>query len=184
MKYIYLFAAFFKIGLFSIGGGLATLPFLFELADNSDGLLTKETVGNLLAVAQSSPGAIGVNLSSCVGLTLAGVWGGCAAVLGLVAPSIVVIIIVARTLRAFRENAVVKNLFAGLRPAAAGLLSAACLGAVALSLRSAAASSWYEYLRWKETLIFAVIFFLIFKFRKHPVIYIGAAGIAGVILKL
>jgi len=184
VTYIYLFIAFFKIGLFSIGGGLATLPFLFELADNSGGLLTREMVGNMLAVAQSSPGAIGVNLSSYVGLTLGGIPGGCVAALGLVSPSIIVIIIVARMLRAFRENVIVKNLFAGLRPAASGLLSAACLGAVALSLRGPAASVWYEYLRWKETLMFAVIFVLIIKFRKHPAMYIAAAGIAGVVLKL
>ena len=107
-----------------------------------------------------------------------------AAALGLIAPSIFIIIIIARMLAAFKENPVIKSLFAGFRPAAAGLLSAACFGAIALSLWNAAAPVWYELIRWKETLIFAVLFFLIYKFKKHPVIYIFAAGLTGIVLKL
>jgi chromate transporter len=184
MRLLYLFATFFRTGLFAVGGGLATLPFIFEIADNSDGWLTREMVGNMLAVAQSSPGAIGANLSAYVGLRYAGVPGAYAAALGLIAPSIIVILIIARMLAAFKENPIVKSLFAGFRPAAAGLLSAACFGAIALSLWNAAAPAWYELIRWKETLIFAALFFLIYKFKKHPVIYIFAAGVAGVVLKL
>jgi chromate transporter len=184
MRLLYLFATFFRTGLFAVGGGLATLPFIFEIADNSDGWLTREMVGNMLAVAQSSPGAIGANLSAYVGLRYAGIPGAYAAALGLIAPSIIVILIIARMLAAFKENPVVKSLFAGFRPAAAGLLSAACFGAIALSLWNAAAPAWYELIRWKETLIFAALFFSIYKFKKHPVIYIFAAGLAGVVLKL
>jgi chromate transporter len=184
MNLLYLFATFFRTGLLAIGGGLATLPFIFEIADNSDGWLTREMVGNMLAVAQSSPGAIGANLSAYVGLSYAGISGSYAAALGLIAPSIIIIIIIARMLAAFKENPIVKSLFAGFRPAAAGLLSAACFGAIALSLWNAAAPVWYELLRWKETLIFVALFFLIYKFKKHPVIYIFAAGLAGVVMKL
>jgi len=184
MSLLYLFVTFFRTGLFAVGGGLATLPFIFEIADNSDGWLTREMVGNMLAVAQSSPGAIGANLSAYVGLRYAGISGAYAAALGLIAPSIIIIIIIAKMLKAFKENPIVKSLFAGFRPAAAGLLSAACFGAIALSLWNAAAPVWYELLRWKEALIFVVLFFLIYKFKKHPVIYIFAAGVAGVVLKL
>jgi chromate transporter len=189
MKLLYLFATFFRIGLFAIGGGLATLPFLFELADNSTGIntagwLTREMIGNMLAVAQSSPGAVGANLSAYTGLRYAFIPGGYAAVLGLVTPSIIIIVIVARTLKAFKESAVVKSLFSGFRPAAAGLLSTAGFGAISLSLFSRSAQHWYEIIRWKETLIFAVLFFLVYRFKKHPIIYIVAAGAAGVVLKL
>ena len=184
MKLLYLFATFFRIGLFSVGGGLATLPFLFELADRSNGWLTREMVGNMLAVAQSLPGPVGGNLSAYTGFRYAWIPGGYISAIGLTAPSIIVILIVARMLHSFKENKLVKNLFAGFRPAAAGLLSAAAFGAIALSLWNAAASVWYDFLRWKEALIFIVFFFLIFKFKKHPVIYIAAAGIAGVFLKL
>jgi len=188
MKLLYLVVTFSKIGLFSIGGGLATLPFLFEMADQStaggSGWLTREMIGNMLAVAQSLPGAVGVNLSAYTGFRYAWIPGAYMAALGLVVPSIVVILIVARMLQAFKENAVVKSLFGGLRPAAAGLLSAAGFGAIALSLWNKAAPMWYSHIRWKETLIFAVLFFLIYKFKKHPIVYIVAAGAVGVLLKL
>jgi len=184
MKLLYLFANFFKIGLFSVGGGYAILPFLYEMADNSGGWLTREMIGNMLAVAQSLPGPIGANLSAYTGIYYAGIPGGYAAALGLTAPSIIIIMIVARTLHAFRESALVKNLFSGLRPAAAGLLSAAAFGAIALSLWNRAAPVWYEFIRWKETLIFLALFFLIYRFKKHPIIYIIAAGAIGVFLNL
>jgi chromate transporter len=190
VKLFYLFTTFFRIGLFAVGGGLATLPFVFELADNAAALdgssawLTREMVGNMLAVAQSAPGAVGANLAFYTGLRYAGIPGGYATVLGLIAPSIIIIVIVARMFKAFKENTVVKRLFSGFRPAAAGLLSAAGFGAIALSIGNAAAPEWYGFIRWKEMLIFAVLFFLVFKFRKHPALYIIAAGVAGVILKL
>jgi len=188
MKLFFLFANFFKIGLFSVGGGYAIIPFLFEMADKShaagSGWLTREMVGNMLAVAQSLPGAIGANLSAYTGIHYGGVPAGFIAAFGLVAPAVIVIMIVARTLKAFKGNTLVNSLFAGFRPAAAGLLSAATLGALSLSLWHADAPVWYEYLRWKETLIFIVSFFLIYKFKKHPILYIAAAGVVGVVLKL
>ena len=183
MNLLYLFAAFFRIGLFAIGGGLATLPFLYEIADASD-WLTREAIVNMLAVAQSSPGAIGVNLASYVGFSYAGAAGSYAAALGLIAPSIIIIIIVARILQSFKENKIVQSLFAAFRPAAAGLLSAAGIGAIILSVWNASAPIWHEFIKWKETLLLGIIFFLIIKFKKHPILYIAAAGTAGVILKL
>jgi chromate transporter len=187
---LYIFATFFRIGFFAIGGGLATLPFLFELADRSD-WLTREAVGNMLAVAQSLPGAIGVNLAAYTGFRYAstagissGVPGAYLAALGLIAPSIIIIIIVAGMFQAFKESTIIKRLFSGFRPAAAGLLSAAGLGAIALSLYNAEAPVWYELLRWRETLLFIAIFVLVHKLKKHPVLYIFVAGAAGIALNL
>ena len=188
MDFIFLFANFFKIGFFSIGGGLATLPFLYQLADQSvasgSGWLTRQTIGNMLAVAQSLPGPIGANLAAYTGFSYAGIPGGYIALLGLTAPSLIVILIVARTLQSFKESAIVKNLFSGFRPAAAGLLSAACFGTITLSLWNAAAGAWYASIQWKEALIFAILFFFITKFKSHPIVYVITAGAAGVILKL
>jgi chromate transporter len=183
VKLLFLFAQFFKIGLFSVGGGYATLPFLYEMADTYD-WLGREDVGNMLAVAQSLPGAIGVNLSAYTGFRYAGIPGGFAAALGLVSPSIIIIVIVARLLGAFKQSKTVAALFAGFRPAGAGLLSAAAFAAVAVSLYAPGQRIWYEALRWREALLFAVLFFLIFKFKKHPVVYIAAAGLAGIALGL
>ena len=184
MRLFYLFTNFFRIGLFSVGGGYAIIPFLFEMADKSDGWLTREMIGNMLAVAQSLPGPIGANLSAYTGIHYAGLPGAYTAALALAAPSIIIIMIVARTLQAFKESTLVKNLFTGLRPAAAGLLSAAAFAAISLSLWNAKAAVWYEFIRWKETLIFLILFFLIFRFKKHPIIYIIGAGVVGVVLKL
>ncbi|MCL2879601.1 MAG: chromate transporter, partial [Treponema sp.] len=168
--------------------GLATLPFLFELADTSkvNGAfwLTREMIGNMLAVSQSLPGAIGANMSSYTGFYYAGAAGSYISALSLTAPSVIIIIFIARILQAFKQNTVVISVFSGLRPAAAGLLSAACIGAISLSLWNSAAPAWYSYIRWKETLIFIVIFFLIVKFKKHPIVYIVAAGAVGILLKL
>ena len=183
MNLFYLFLTFFRIGFFAIGGGLATLPFLYEIADKSE-WLTRESIANMLAMAQSSPGAIGVNLASYTGFRYAGVPGAYAAALGLIFPSIIIIVIVARILSAFKKNRVVQSLFTAFRPAAAGLLSAAGFGAILLSVWNAAAHVWYESFRWKETLLMGIIFVLILKFRKHPILYIAGAGAMGLILKL
>jgi chromate transporter len=184
MSLLYLFATFFRIGLFAIGGGLATLPYLFELADRSDGWLSRVMIGDMLAVAQSSPGAVGVNLSAYTGIRYTGIPGAFSAALGLIAPSIVIIIIVAKTLTAFKENAVVKSFMTGLKPAATALISVAGLGAISLSLWNSEAKSWLYFIRWKEALIFLIFFILILRFKKHPVFYIIAAAVVGVVLKL
>jgi chromate transporter len=183
MNLFMLFAQFFKIGLFSIGGGYATLPFLYEMA-GKEAWLSAEKIGDMLAVAQSLPGAIGANLSVYTGFQCAGVPGGLIAALGLISPSIIIIIVIARILNAFKENAVVASLFSGFRPAGAGLLSAAALGALAVSLINPAAETWIALLRWRECVLFAAIFLLVRSLKQHPVVYIALAGVAGVALGL
>jgi chromate transporter len=183
MNLFTLFAQFFKIGLFSIGGGYATLPFLYEMA-NKEEWLSAEKIGDMLAVAQSLPGAIGVNLSVYTGFQCAGIPGGLIAALGLVSPSIISIIVVSQLLNAFKESAFASSLFSSLRPAGAGLLSAAALGALSISLLENAAKTWTTMLRWRECLLFAAIFLLIRLLKKHPVVYIALAGVIGVALGL
>jgi chromate transporter len=174
---------FCKIGLFAVGGGLATLPFLFDLAEKNNPL-SPEKIGDFLAIAQSLPGAVGINVGVQTGFLFAGVPGACAAALSLAAPSIVVIIIVARMLDTFRTNRIVAAVFSGLRPAAAGLLVAAGFNVWQLSLFDTAAPGIYGLVRWKECLLFAAFFFCIRKLKGHPVIYIAAAVAAGVALGL
>jgi chromate transporter len=177
-----LYAEFLKIGLFSIGGGLATLPFLFELAARYD-WLSPEKLGDFLAIAQSSPGAMGMNMAAQSGFAAAGIPGAFIAALGLVSVPILVIIIAARMLESVKESRAVGAVFSGLRPAAAGLISAAGFGVWKLSLYDGAAPVWYRALRPREALLFTVFFALIWKFQKHPIVYIAAAGIAGVVLR-
>jgi chromate transporter len=190
MNLLLVYAEFFKIGLFAIGGGLATLPFLFQMADgrftfiSQSGWLNREMVGNFLAIAQSSPGAIGVNVAAQTGFRYAGIAGGFLAALGLVSPAIMVISIVARMFRTFKENRIVVSVFSGLRPAAAGLLTAAGFGTWKLSLYNSSSAHWYEILRWKECAVFAALFLLIQKFKGHPILYIAIGAVAGIALGL
>jgi chromate transporter len=177
-----LFFEFSKIGLFAVGGGLATLPFLFHMAEKY-AWLTAEIIGNGQALAQTAPGAIGVNMAANAGFYAAGARGSLVAAAGLIFPSIIVITIIARML-AFKENRMVQAVFMGLKPCATGLLAAAGFGVLRSSLFNGEASVWYEMLRPRECILFVALFVLIVKLKLHPAVYIGLAGAAGVILKL
>ncbi|MFP3090561.1 chromate transporter [Treponema sp. TIM-1] len=183
MIFLILFGEFFKIGLFAVGGGLATLPFLYRLADHYD-WLSYETIADMIAISESTPGAIGVNMATYAGFQAAGIAGAVIATLGLITPSIIVILIVARILTAFRNSPVVASVFQGLRPAATGLIAAAGLGVIRLSLYSGPAPRWYDRIHWPELALFVLLFLLIYRFKKHPVWYILAAGAAGIVLGL
>ncbi|MDR1506765.1 MAG: chromate transporter [Treponema sp.] len=187
MNLLVLYIEFFKIGLFSVGGGLATLPFLFQLSDVYH-WMTAEDIGNFLAIAQSSPGAIGVNMAAQTGFACAGIPGALIAPLGLISPAIICIVIIARMLTAFKESKIVAAVFQGLRPAAAGLLAFAGFGVWKLVLWDNGAGkkpqSVLSFIRWKEAAIFIILFVLIKKTKLHPVIFIALGGAAGIVLGL
>ena len=187
MNLFLVFAEFFKIGLFSIGGGLATLPFLYNIASRYD-FLQPLDIGNFLAIAQSSPGAIGVNMSTQIGFLAGGVPGAILAPLGLISPAIIIIMIVSRILDTFKENSTVQAVFSGLRPAAAGLIFAAGFGVIAVSLYSMnifnQSRLWYEGIKYKEVIIFLLLSVLIWKYNKPPILFIALAGITGILLSL
>jgi len=194
MNFLLLYLEFFKIGLFAVGGGLATLPFLFHLAGDRftfikhTGWLSSEQIGNFLAIAQCAPGAIGVNMAAQTGFLYGGTTGSIIAALGLISPAIIVITAVSKVLQAIKTNKTVELVFRGLRPAAAGLLCAAGWSAWKLTLYNSAAMAaglaWHEILRWREGIIVIVLIFLVLKLKKHPVIYIALGAAAGVLLKL
>ena len=129
MIYLRLFWEFFKTGLFAIGGGMATLPFLHDMGE-ATGWFTQADLMNMLAVSESTPGPIGINMATYVGFTVGGVPGAVIATLGEVTPSIIVILIVAAMLKKFRDSRLVANAFYGLRPASTGLIGAACVTVV------------------------------------------------------
>ena len=127
MLYLRLFYEFFKTGLFAVGGGLATLPFLGDMADRT-GWFTRTQLADMLAVSESTPGPIGVNMATYVGFTTGGVLGSLIATLGLITPSIIIILIVAAVLNAFRDSRYVNAAFYGLRPASTAMVAAAGIG--------------------------------------------------------
>ena len=133
MLYLRLFWEFFKTGLFAVGGGMATLPFLYSMSDTT-GWFSHAQLADMIAVSESTPGPIGVNMATYVGFSAAGIPGAVVATLGLIAPSIIIILIIARVLAAFRQNKYVDAAFYGLRPCSVGLIAAAGLLVVKIAL--------------------------------------------------
>ena len=155
MIYLKLFYEFFKTGLFAVGGGLATLPFLSDMG-NRTGWFTQAQLADMLAVSESTPGPVGVNMATYVGFETSGVLGAVVATLGLVTPSVIVILIVSSFLKAFRSNRFVDAAFYGLRPASTAMVASAGIGVVLLSLVDTGASGLALF-RWKELVLAAVI---------------------------
>ncbi len=186
-----LFWEFFQIGLFSVGGGLATLPFLYNLGART-GWFTAEQVADMLAVSESTPGPIGVNMATYVGYTTAGAAGSICATLGLVTPSIIIILLVAAAMKAFRNNRYVEAAFYTLRPASTGLITAAGWSVVMLVLVNTelfrSTGVFTDLFYWRNLLLFAVLFVLtnfIKPIKKlHPIFFILFAAVCGIVFRL
>ena len=188
MIYLQLFWGYFKVGLFSVGGGMATIPFLYEMSDQT-GWFTHAQLADMLAVSESTPGAIGVNMATYVGYTTAGPLGAVIATIGLVVPSIVIILLIARVLQQFRHNAYVEAAFYGLRPASTGLIASAGFTVLTVALLNtdlyAKTRVLSDLFSWKAWILAAVV--LVFsnwvKFTKnwHPIIFIGISAVAGAV---
>jgi len=131
--FLELFIEFFQIGLFAIGGGPATIPFLMDIPKRHDWYEVSD-VANMLAVSESTPGPIGVNMATYAGYNAAGIPGGIVATLSLVLPSVIVIILVAKLLTNFSDNPYVKAVFGTVRPAVTGLIATAVWGIFRTSL--------------------------------------------------
>ncbi len=190
MIWLQLFWEFFKTGLFAVGGGMATVPFLSEMAQRT-GWFTQEMLADMIAVGESTPGPIGVNTATYVGYSVAGVPGGIVATLGLVLPSFLIILIVSAFLKAFRSNRYVERVFYGIRPASVGMIGAACIAVMRLCLVDVAAFSdsgkLADLLDWRALLLFAVIWVLTNPVKKtkklHPVIFIAASAAVGIVFR-
>lgn len=186
MIYIRLFFVFFKIGLFSIGGGLATLPFLQELVPKYGWITSKELV-NMIAISESTPGPIGVNAATFVGNNTAGILGGIVATFGLVMPSVIIIIIIAHYFSKFSEKHIVKSAFYGIRPAVAGLIGAAGFEVAKITLFTIdsyfISNKLLDLFNFKGIMLFIVMLYLINKYKKHPIVYIVGAALVGIIFK-
>ena len=189
MIYLRLFFEFFKIGLFSVGGGLATIPFLQDLGART-GWFTAGDLADMIAVSESTPGPIGVNMSTYVGFTCGGPLGAVVGVLGLVTPSILVILLVSLFLKKFRDSRTVDGVFQGLRPASTALITAAGLSVAQIALFQTAQgpTSGAALAPYWPAIAIALVVFACMRLPKlknlHPILYIAAAAAAGVIFRL
>lgn len=192
MIFLKLFFEFFKTGLFAVGGGMATIPFLYEMAD-STGWFTRNDLANMIAVSESTPGPIGVNMATYVGFitgsNIAGIptaiLGAVTATLGLIMPAVIIILIIASFLKSFRDNKYLDSAFYGLRPASTGLITAAGLS-VAVTVIFPQTISLAGF-NWKGFILAAVLIVLmnIKKLKKlHPIVFIAASAVAGVVFSM
>lgn len=190
MLYLRLFLEYFYAGLFSVGGGLATIPFLQDMGART-GWFTSQELANMIAVSEATPGPMGVNMATYVGFTTGGPFGSVIATLGLVAPSIIVIILVSVLLHRFRDNRYVDGFFYGLRPASTGLIAAAGWSVVVITFWNA--TTWGEShdllqaIHWKcIPVALVILFFTNWKKTKdlHPILWIVLAAVAGIVFQL
>ncbi len=183
MLYLTMIYEFFKVGLFSVGGGLATLPFLFDISERYPWFSADELT-NMIAVSESTPGPIGVNMATYAGFSTAGILGGIVTTLSLVTPSVIVILIIARILKKFKDSILIKDIFYGLRAAVVGLIAVSVVNVLLQNLVVPNADSIVTILDWRKIILFGLLVFGVFKFKKHPLLYIGIGAVSGILMGL
>lgn len=190
MIYLQLFWEFFKTGLFSIGGGLATLPFLYDMSDRT-AWFTHTQLSNMIAVSEATPGPIGVNMATYVGYELTGVSGAIVATLGLITPDVIVILIIIKVLARFRQNKYVEAAFYGLRPCSVGLIAAACYMSFKIAMLNTElfqkTGELLSLFNFKALALAALLLLLTRKLKYtkklHPAFFIALSAAVGIIFK-
>ena len=198
MIYLQLFWEFFKTGLFAVGGGMATIPFLYEMSDKT-GWFTHNDLANMIAVGESTPGPIGVNMATYVGVVtgmqdkgiLTAILGAVTATMGLITPCVIIILIVAAVLKSFRNNRYVNSAFYGLRPASTGLIAAAGFTVVSTNLFLSDVWAQGNYLgafNWKGIVLAVALWLLTNVVKKtkkwHPIVFIAFSALVGIVFKM
>ena len=187
MIYLLLFINFFKTGLFSIGGGLATLPFLYEMSNRTHWFSTSD-IADMIAISESTPGAIGINMSTYAGFKTAGYPGGVLATVAITTPSLIIILIISGFLQKFKESRHVQNALYGLRPASIAMITAAGLNVAKVALINLdafqASHNPADLFLWKAILLGIIIFGGQKLFPKiHPVAFIVFSAVVGVVFR-
>lgn len=172
MIYLILFYEFFKIGLFAIGGGLVTIPFLFDLAEVYPWFDAKD-LADMIAISESTPGPLGINMATFSGFRAAGIGGAVVATLGLVTPSVIIIIALSKFLCLYKEHWAVQSVLSGIRPAVIALILFAGLEVAKLAVTNV-----------ENLILFALFWAAIHFYKKSPIFYIVISAVAGIVLKL
>lgn len=185
MIYLQLFWEFLKTGLFTVGGGLASLPFLYDISDKT-GWYTHAQLADMIAISESTPGPIGINMATYVGFTTAGIPGAILASLGFIIPSIVIVSIVSRFLKKFNENKFVKGAFYGLRAVSVALICSALVSVVKISLINiplfGETGAIFDLISIPGIILAGVCWFILKKWNPHPVFILGGSAVVGILL--
>ncbi|MBQ6894045.1 MAG: chromate transporter [Clostridia bacterium] len=183
MLWITVFLEFFKIGLFAIGGGLATLPFLYDLTEKYK-WFTAHDLSNMIAISESTPGPIGVNCATYAGVKALGLLGGFVSTVGLVLPSLIIILLVAKAIDKFKDNKFVNYGFYGIRPAVAALIALAFVDIAKSTLFTFELIGKGNFFNIGPIILFAIFLFLTNKFKKiHPIVFIAVSAVVGIVFK-
>ena len=195
--YLQLFWEFFKTGLFAIGGGMATVPFLQEISART-GWFSAADLADMIAVSESTPGPIGVNMATYVGYTTAqshygpaaGILGSIIATVGLVTPSVIIVLIIAKFLEKFRDNRYVNAAMYGLRAASVALISAAGISIVLISVfRISDIGDFRSAVIDYRCFLLAVLILVLTRWvpqtkKLHPVIFIAISALIGIVFHM
>lgn len=182
MTYLLLFFEFLKIGLFSFGGGAASLPFLFDLVDKYAWFTSAELV-DMVAIAESTPGAIAVNMATYAGFNAAGIGGAAVATIGLITGPTILSLIIFKLLNKWRQNSFVNSAFDGLRPAAAGLLTAVALGLVLMAVCGSMDIFQLSSINLKALIFLIILLPLVFHFKRHVIPFIIISAVLGIVFQ-
>lgn len=182
MIYWTLFVEFVKIGLFAVGGGLATLPFLQKLAATY-GWISADELLDIVAISEATPGPIGVNAATFVGYLAAGVAGGIVATAGVVAPAVALVALLAGVIRRFAAHPRVYAAFSTLRPAVVGIIAAAALQLAETEFFSRPEGEAWG-IRWPSVVLACVALAAMLRLRWHPVVFLAVAAVLGILLRL
>lgn len=192
MELLIMCLEFFKTGLFAVGGGLATIPFLYEISDRY-GWFTHSHILNFIAVAEATPGPVGINMATFAGYLSGGEGGAVLATLSLALPSIIIILVIAGLLDKFKKNRFVAGSFYLLRPASTALIAAAGLNVILAVFFDVEKitfdmfgklSQVITHVNWVAVIMFAAVFLAMKIFKGHPLIFILISAGLGMILKL
>lgn len=184
MIYLTLIYEFFKIGLFAIGGGMATVPFLMELAERYP-WFTPAELANMIAISESTPGPIGINMATYAGYNAAGFPGSLCATFSLVAPSLIIIVIIAKFMSNFSENKYVKSAFTGIRPMIAALIGYAVWQIAMVTFADTSSPKTVFHI---DAILICLAFLFLFQLKPlkklHPIIWIAVGAVVGILFQL
>ena len=172
MIYLSLISEFFKVGMFSFGGGYATIPFLYHISETF-GWYTVEELTNMIAVASITPGPVGINAATYAGLKTAGILGSVLSTTSEMIPSFFFVIIVSKILNKFRESFFIKSVIETLKPISCALLASVSVGLLKPQLTDI-----------KAMVLLAFLILLSWKSKKDPLFYFVIAGVIGVLVEI
>ena len=179
-----LYWAFFQVGLFAFGGGLAALPLIRDQVVETYRWLDMATFTDLVTIAEMTPGPIALNAATFVGTRVAGLPGSIVATIGCITPSLIIVLILARVYSAWKDKAAFQGVLGGLRPAAVALIASAGLSIAILALFGEGARIALDSVDWVALGCFAVALLILRKWKPSPIAVMLGTGVVGTVIKL